>query len=55
VASGERDRMIAEAAYYRAELRGFAGDEGERQQDWLEAETEIDRVIAGDARGNGGN
>ncbi len=55
VASGERDRMIAQAAYYRAERRGFAGDEGERQQDWLEAEAEIDRAIASGARGNGGN
>ncbi|MBL8529882.1 MAG: DUF2934 domain-containing protein [Burkholderiales bacterium] len=47
--------MIAQAAYYRAERRGFAGDEGERQQDWLEAEAEIDRAIASGARGNGGN
>ncbi len=35
----ERGRMIAEAAYYRAEQRGFQG--GDPQQDWLEAELEI--------------
>ena len=34
--------MIAEAAYFRAERRGFQG--GCPIQDWLEAEREIDRV-----------
>jgi hypothetical protein len=36
----DRRRRIAEAAYYRAEQRGFApgGEEG----DWIEAEKEID-------------
>ena len=34
--------MIAEAAYFRAERRGFQG--GCPIQDWLEAECEIDRV-----------
>jgi hypothetical protein len=32
--------MIAEAAYYRAERRGFAG--GDALRDWCEAEAEID-------------
>ena len=32
-------RMIAEAAYYRAEQRGFA--EGDPVRDWLEAEAEV--------------
>jgi hypothetical protein len=35
----ERHRLIAEAAYRRAERRGFAGDP---LSDWLEAEREID-------------
>jgi len=36
-----RRQMIAEAAYYRAERRGFVSDD--TVQDWLEAEKEIDR------------
>ena len=39
----ERTRMIAEAAYYRAESRGFTG--GDPLQDWLDAEAEIDRIL----------
>ena len=35
--------MIAEAAYYKAENRGFLP--GYEQQDWLEAEREIDESI----------
>lgn len=31
--------LIAEAAYYRAEKRGFAS--GHEDEDWLEAEKEI--------------
>ena len=34
-----RYQMIAEAAYYRAERRGFAG--GDPVRDWLEAEAEV--------------
>lgn len=40
----DRQGMIAEAAYYLAEKRGFSGDE--REQDWLQAELEVDRLIA---------
>lgn len=40
----ERHRMIAEAAYLRAEARGFRGDPLE---DWLQAEAEIDRARSG--------
>jgi len=40
-----RRQMIARAAYYRAEQRGFAG--GSELQDWLEAEAEIDQMLAG--------
>jgi Protein of unknown function (DUF2934) len=36
----ERHRMICDAAYFRAERRGFAN--GDPQQDWLEAEQEIE-------------
>ena len=39
----EREYMIAEAAYYRAERRGFAP--GNEMEDWLQAETEIDSLI----------
>jgi hypothetical protein len=38
--SDERHRMIAEAAYYRAERRGFNG--GDAVRDWCEAEAEVD-------------
>ncbi|WMJ10127.1 DUF2934 domain-containing protein [Nitrosomonas sp. sh817] len=43
VSPEERYRMIAEAAYYRAEKRGFAG--GDTAEDWREAEAEIDRIL----------
>lgn len=39
----ERHDMIATAAYYRAECRGFA--EGCDQEDWLAAEAEIDQRL----------
>ncbi len=38
----ERARMIAEAAYFRAEKRGFAP--GAELDDWLAAEADIDRM-----------
>jgi hypothetical protein len=40
----ERDRRVREAAYFRAERRGFVG--GSPEQDWMEAEHEIDEQIA---------
>ena len=36
--------MIAEAAYYKAEHRGFTG--GNPEQDWWEAEKEIEALLA---------
>ncbi|MFB3148630.1 MAG: DUF2934 domain-containing protein [Thermodesulfobacteriota bacterium] len=36
----DRQQMIATAAYYRAEKRGF--NSSDEIQDWLEAEAEID-------------
>lgn len=42
-ANGEdRHNMIATAAYYRAERRGFNG--GDETEDWLAAEAEIDAM-----------
>lgn len=43
VSPEERYRMIAEAAYYRAEKRGFGG--GDMAEDWREAEAEIDSIL----------
>lgn len=40
-----RRRMIAEAAYFMAEHRGFQG--GDPVQDWLEAEAEITVMLGG--------
>jgi len=40
----ERRRLIEEAAYFRAEKRGFM--DGSPTADWLEAEAEIDRTGA---------
>jgi hypothetical protein len=45
----QRYQMIAEAAYFLAERRGFAG--GDPAQDWLEAEAEIDRILQAGAGG----
>jgi hypothetical protein len=39
----QREHMIAEAAYFLAEHRSFMG--GDPAQDWLQAETEIDRLL----------
>lgn len=40
----DRQKMIAEAAYYRAEQRGFAA--GDPLEDWLAAETEVDSILS---------
>jgi Protein of unknown function (DUF2934) len=39
----DREEMIAIAAYYLAERRGF--DESDPTQDWLDAEYEIDSSV----------
>ena len=44
MAGEDRLRLIAEAAYYRAEQRGFAP--GRELEDWLAAEIEIDTLLA---------
>lgn len=41
LSADKRRRLIAEAAYLKAEQRGF--EAGNPIADWLEAETEIDR------------
>lgn len=43
-----RQERIAVAAYYKAERRGFKA--GGEQEDWLEAEKEVDRQGARQAR-----
>ena len=43
VSTDERERMIAEAAYFRALERGFTG--GNPLDDWLVAEREINRLL----------
>ena len=45
----DRLHFIAEAAYFKAEQRGFA--EGDALGDWIEAEAEIDALR--DSRGAG--
>ena len=42
-AGEDRYRMIAEAAYFRAERRGFVA--GSELQDWLAAEIEVDELL----------
>ncbi|HEV2284572.1 MAG TPA: DUF2934 domain-containing protein [Steroidobacteraceae bacterium] len=44
VSAEDRRGMIAEAAYLRAERRGFAP--GHETEDWLAAEVEVDALLA---------
>jgi hypothetical protein len=46
LAGEDRQRLIAEAAYYRAEQRGFVP--GCEIEDWLAAEMEIDALLEPD-------
>ncbi len=43
VSPGDRAQMVALAAYYRAERRGF--EPGRELEDWLEAEAEVDAAL----------
>jgi len=43
VNEAERQKMIADAAYYRAEKRNFAP--GYEHEDWLAAEAEVDAIL----------
>lgn len=50
VTAEQRWRMIADAAFYRAERRGFTP--GGEVNDWLEAEAEIEVLLASPKGGN---
>jgi hypothetical protein len=39
-----REKMIAEAAYFRAEQRGFAS--GDEMTDWLQAEADVEGFLS---------
>jgi len=39
----QRERMIRESAYFKAQRRGFAP--GHQLDDWLEAEREVDEAM----------
>jgi hypothetical protein len=43
ISAQERESLVARAAYFRAEKRGFAP--GGEQQDWVDAEAEVLRLI----------
>lgn len=45
VDSDKREQLIATVAYYRAQQRGFMP--GNELEDWLQAETEVDRFLLG--------
>ena len=51
VSHEERWRMVAEAAYYIAQRRGFVG--GDALADWVAAETEVDAKLKEEGRGPG--
>ena len=44
----DRHASIAEAAYFKAEHRGFAA--GHELEDWLAAEEEVDQRLIGEGR-----
>ena len=45
----KRKRLVAEAAYFIAERRGFAA--GREFDDWLQAEAEVSRRVGGSRSG----
>lgn len=47
----QRHQLIAEAAYLRAEARGFSTEDP--VHDWLAAEQEVDARLTGQAQGTG--
>lgn len=48
ITEDQRRGMIAEAAYLRAERRGFAP--GGEHEDWMAAEAEVDQLLRADRR-----
>ncbi len=49
VSADMRWRMIAEAAWFRFQRRGYV--HGHHEQDWIDAEREIDQLLAQASRG----
>ena len=47
-----REQLISEAAYYKAEQRGF--QPGNEMADWFEAESDVDRML-GNVSATGGS
>jgi DUF2934 family protein len=45
ISADVRRGMIAEAAYLRAERRGFSGGPDKEREDWLLAEAEVDALL----------
>ena len=45
ISADVRRGMIAEAAYLRAERRGFSGGPDREREDWLLAEAEVDALL----------
>lgn len=46
-----REQLISEAAYYKAEQRGF--QPGSEMADWFDAEADVERML-GNSSGTGG-
>ena len=49
ITADQRRALVAEAAYFRAERRGFAA--GRELEDWLAAEAEVDCALADSGSG----
>lgn len=47
-----REQLISEAAYYKAEQRGF--QPGNEMADWFEAEADVDRMLGSSSATGGG-
>jgi len=45
ISTEQRKQVIAEAAYFRAERRGFNGGDGDAFRDWVQAEGEVDERL----------
>lgn len=45
VTPAERQAMIAKAAYFIAQQRGFGGGGGNEAADWIQAEQQVDLVL----------
>lgn len=52
VAAIPREQLISEAAYYKAEQRGF--QPGNEMADWFDAESDVDRML-GNVSATGGS